>query len=80
MLCEPKILGCFNFKGDRNGYIDEAGVIGKESPTYKDKVYTQTEPRAYQLKIIKPKEEKEKEKKESLSPCSYNNLDSFKVT
>lgn len=44
-LIEKRITGCFKFKSDRNGYIEEAGVIGKEQPTYKDKKYSLVEPR-----------------------------------
>lgn len=29
-LTEPKLLGCFGFKSERNGYIEESFVIGKE--------------------------------------------------
>lgn len=29
-LTENRLLGCFGFKSERNGYIEESFVIGKE--------------------------------------------------
>jgi len=34
-LIENRTLGCFSLKSDRMGYIDEAGLIGKEKPVIK---------------------------------------------
>lgn len=73
-MCEQRITGCFNFKAERSGHIEEAGLIGKLQPTYKDKKYSLVEPRVKLVQMIKPKEI-EKPKRESLSPTSYNPLD-----
>ena len=39
-LIEGRLKGCFNQKGDRTNHIDEAEYRGRDSPSYKDKVYS----------------------------------------
>jgi len=78
-LTDQRTTGCFNFKSDRNGYVDEAGVIGMEQPSYKDKNFSQCEPRVKLVKMMKPKEKTDR-KRENLSPTSYDPQDSFKST
>ena len=35
-LTDRKLEGCFNFKSDRSGYLEEASLIGKEKPVLKN--------------------------------------------
>lgn len=72
-------MGCFNQKGTRVNHIDEAEYRGSQSPAWKDKKYSLVEYRVHQVNMIKPKPESPP-KKNSLSPTSYEGLDSFKKT
>jgi len=76
---EKKPSGCFNFKSDRNGYLEEAALIGKESALFKDKNYSHVDPKLRTTNFYKPLPAKPT-KKVSLSPTSYNTLSSFKDT
>jgi hypothetical protein len=76
---EGRLTGAFNLKSDRCNNIDEAEFRGKTSPAWKDANFKQVEARVKQVNMIKPKPEV-KAKKVSLSPCSYENLDSYKKT
>ena len=39
-LTEPKIVGCFNFKSEREGQLDEAMKIGSEMVAPKDRNFS----------------------------------------
>ena len=78
-LTEGRTLGCFSLKSDRNGYLEEAMVIGKEQAPYFDKKYSLVEPKLKYPKIWKPTPEKPAEKS-SLSPTSYQPSESYKNT
>ena len=39
-LTEPKIIGCFSFKAEREGQLDEAMKIGSEMVAPKDKNFS----------------------------------------
>lgn len=75
-LVENRLLGCFGFKSERNGYIEESFVIGKEQAPYYNKNYTLADKRLMYPKIHAPVPEKPKEKT-SLSPASYKPVESF---
>jgi len=79
-LKEGRTLGCFNFKSDRNGYIEEASLIGKESPKYHDKNYSRVEPSLIGVKIHKPPADKKIKDSIKASPVSYENNKSFMET
>ena len=76
---EARAVGCFNLKDERTGYLEEASVIGKNSPPYLDKKYSLVEPSLRPNLMRKPAPEKPV-KKTSLSPCSYEALEVFKNT
>uniref|UniRef100_A0A7S3FZ33 Uncharacterized protein n=1 Tax=Strombidium rassoulzadegani TaxID=1082188 RepID=A0A7S3FZ33_9SPIT len=76
-LIDRRPKGCFNFKSDRNGYIEECYLIGKNSPLVFDKQYSQVDPNPKYPKCYKPPEKKPLQKS-SLSPTSYEPSDSFK--
>jgi len=50
---EPRLQGCFKYGSDRCGYIDEAGVIGKESAPYYKKNYNRIDPKLRTATIYK---------------------------
>lgn len=71
-------MGCFSFKSDRSGFLDECQVIGKEvHQPYFDKNWQSVDKKLKVPNMYKPSPPKP-EKKTSLSPCSYNANDSFK--
>ena len=75
---EGRTLGCFNFKSDRSGFLDECQLIGKEvHQPYFDKNWKSVDKKLKVPNIYKPVPPKP-EKKTSLSPASYNANDSFK--
>ncbi len=74
---ELRLLGCFGFKSDRCGFLEERQVIGRESPAFPTKNYNQIDSKQKYPKFVKPNPEKKVEKV-NLSPASYNNNDSFK--
>lgn len=76
-LIEKKLQGCFNFTQQREGYIDEAQRFGKESSPYVTKKYDAVDPKQKYPRMHKPSPEKKTEK-QSLSPASYQPMDSFK--
>ena len=78
-LVEERPLGCFGFKSDRNGYLEEAAVIGKEQAPYCNKNFDQVDKKLKYPHIYKPSPEKKVEKT-SLSPTSYHPNESFKNT
>ena len=78
-LVQNRTLGCFSLKSDRNGYLEEAAVIGKEQAPYPNKNYTLTEPRLRPPIMWKPVPEKPVEKT-SLSPASYKPMETFMNT
>ena len=76
---ETRTLGCFDFKSDRSGYLEEAAVIGKEQAPYCNKNYSSVDPKLKHPHIWKPVPEKPKEKS-SLSPTSYKPDESYRNT
>lgn len=76
---ETRPLGCFSLKSDRCGFLEEAGVIGKEQAKYYDKNFKSVD---MNLKYprIHPMVEEKKVEKTSLSPASYEPMDKFKET
>ncbi len=78
-VVQNRTLGCFNFKCDRSGYLEEAGLIGKQQAPFVDKNYSQVDrnpkyPKIYNPAPVKPVE------KVNLSPTSYNFDESYKTT
>jgi hypothetical protein len=57
-MVEPKNLGCFDWKEERGGYLEEAQFIGKQSAPYNNKNFVLTEPRLLDVKMMKPVPEK----------------------
>ena len=79
-LVEARTTGCFSLKSDRCGYLEEAGVIGKEKPVVKgDSNFKLVEHKTLTTTMYKPSPPK-KIVKTSLSPTSYENLHSYKNT
>lgn len=76
-ITESKITGCFNFQSPRTGYLEEAALIGKEQAPFTNKKYHVIDPKFKHVNIYKPLPLKKPEK-QSLSPTSYDHLDSFK--
>lgn len=68
--------GCFKYSSDRCGYIDECGVKGKESAPYYKKNYARIDAKMRTTTIYKASPPKPVQK-QSLSPTSYEPLDSF---
>lgn len=75
-LVENRTLGCFGFKSDRSGYLEEAAVIGKEQMPYFNKNFDSVDPKLRHPIIWKPVPEKPVEKS-SLSPASYKPDDAY---
>jgi len=76
---EVKTMGCFNFKSDRSGHIEEAMVIGKEQPPLRNPNYTPIETKDRIANMYKALPEKPA-KKVNLSPVTYDHLDSYNNT
>ncbi len=78
-LVQAHRTGCFSFKADRSGYIDECKLKGAISPPFAEKNYIQVDPNMKYPRIHKPVAAKPVSKT-NLSPASYNADESFKST
>ena len=76
---EPSTLGCFKWKSDRAGYLEEAMWRGSKQPAFGLPKVELTKPTTRVPRIWKMVPEKKKEK-QSLSPTSYQPMDSYKKT